>query len=202
MLQNKIAIKPVQSNRKVYVINESETMTKEAQNCLLKTLEEPPQYAILILICSNENMLLNTIKSRCTKISFTDIQKEELRKYTEDYMVELADGSIGKALQLKEKQELYNNAKQIFENIEKCDKIDFVKNAEILYKSKDDIFEILNYANVIFLKKAKQDEKYINCAYIVEKTKNRLNQNANYEMSIDDLCFSLWEEINENYNRC
>ena len=184
------------------MINDSETMTRESQNCLLKTLEEPPEYAIIILICANENMLLSTIKSRCTKVTFMDIPKEKLREYIDQDMIELANGSLGKALQLKEKQEIYKSSKQIFENIKKYDKIDFVKNAEILYKSKDDIFDILDYANVIFLNKAKQDEKYINCIRAIEKTKNKLSKNANFEMSTDDLCFYLWEEINENYNRC
>ena len=50
-------------------------MTKEAQNCLLKTLEEPPEYVIIILIVSNESKLLNTVKSRCVKIEFSRIDK-------------------------------------------------------------------------------------------------------------------------------
>ena len=183
MLQTKIAEKPIESTKKVYVIDDAETMTKEAQNALLKTLEEPPEYGTIILICSNENMLLSTIKSRCTKISFCGLQKEELRNYIE------------------EDRELYENVKQVFENIEKYDKIDYVKKADVLYKSKDTIQEILEYADNILLKKAKQNDRYINCVSIVEKAKIRLKQNANYDMTIDDLCFSLWEEINENNNR-
>ena len=62
--------KPIRSERKVYIINDGEKMTKEAQNSLLKTLEEPPEYVVIILITSNENLLLNTIKSRCAKIKF------------------------------------------------------------------------------------------------------------------------------------
>lgn len=56
-------------------------MTKEAQNCLLKTLEEPPEYAVIILILANENNMLNTIKSRCTKIMFNPLPKEEILYY-------------------------------------------------------------------------------------------------------------------------
>ena len=50
LLQEKIAEKPILSDKKVYIINNSDLMTVEAQNCLLKTLEEPPEYAILILV--------------------------------------------------------------------------------------------------------------------------------------------------------
>ena len=49
-MQKKIQEKPIISNKKIYIINNSDKMTKEAQNCLLKTLEEPPQYAIILLI--------------------------------------------------------------------------------------------------------------------------------------------------------
>ena len=200
MLQNKIAEKPIESNRKVYIIDDAELMRKEAQNCLLKTLEEPPEYAIIILVCSNENLLLSTIKSRCTKIMFSDIQKEKLLEYIDEDIVDLADGSIGRAIQLRESKEIYENIKQVFENIEKCDKIDFIRSAEVIYKSKDNIQEILELANIVLCNKAKENAKYINCIKFVEKAKTRLKQNANYDMTIDDLCFSLWEEINENNN--
>lgn len=80
-LIQKIYEKPVSSSRKVYIINDSEKMTIEAQNSLLKTLEEPPSYATLILTTSNESRLLGTIISRCTKIYFSPIEENEILKY-------------------------------------------------------------------------------------------------------------------------
>ena len=80
----KVYEKPVVSNRKVYIINDSNYMTKEAQNALLKTLEEPPEYVTIILITSNENMFLPTIKSRCTKIVFNNLTDMELAKVLEE----------------------------------------------------------------------------------------------------------------------
>lgn len=77
-LTKKVYEKPVVSNKKVYIINDSNYMTKEAQNSLLKTLEEPPEYVTIILITSNENSFLPTIKSRCTKISFNELTNMEL----------------------------------------------------------------------------------------------------------------------------
>ena len=77
-LTKKVYEKPVVSNKKVYIINDSQFMTKEAQNSLLKTLEEPPEYVTIILITSNENSFLPTIKSRCTKITFNSLTDEEL----------------------------------------------------------------------------------------------------------------------------
>ena len=90
-LQRKIQEKPIISDRKVYIINDADKMTKEAQNCLLKTLEEPPEYALIILILSNENKLLNTIKSRCTKISFNKLTSEDLQTYSRTNNLEIND---------------------------------------------------------------------------------------------------------------
>ena len=53
-------------------------MTREAANALLKTLEEPPEYAVIILITSNESKLLATIKSRCMKVNFMPISDKQI----------------------------------------------------------------------------------------------------------------------------
>ena len=87
-LTKKVYEKPIVSTKKVYIINDSNCMTQEAQNGLLKTLEEPPEYVTIILITSNENSFLPTIKSRCTKISFdklTDIELINILKKEYNY---------------------------------------------------------------------------------------------------------------------
>lgn len=84
MMQTKIIEKPIISSKKVYIIDDSQTMTTEAQNCLLKTLEEPPEYVMIILICNNESQLLTTIKSRCTKLIFHNIENQTLKRYLQN----------------------------------------------------------------------------------------------------------------------
>lgn len=91
LLQEQISEKPIVSEKKVYIINNADLMTIEAQNCLLKTLEEPPEYALIILILANENKLLNTIKSRCTKISFNKLTNEDLQTYSKFNNLEIND---------------------------------------------------------------------------------------------------------------
>lgn len=81
------------------------------------------------------------------------------------------------------------------ENLQKKDLIDIISLSEVLYKAKEEITEILDYMNILLLKKAKTNEKYVNCIKIVEDTKKRLKQNANYDMAIDNLLFNMWEEI-------
>ena len=111
-------------------------------------------------------------------------------------MLDLFQGSIGKAIELKDKQEQYENIRNIVTKLNSNDLIDTIKTAESLYKNKEEIYEILEYINITLLKMAKTDYRYTNCIQIVENTKQRLKQNANYDMCIDNMLFSMWEEIN------
>lgn len=203
-LQKEIQEKPIISKKKVYIIDDADLMTKEAQNCLLKTLEEPPEFAVIILIGSNENAFLPTIKSRCMILHFNRLSDSEIETYLKEQynklnvsqsMLDIAGGSIGRAINLKDKQEQYSKVEEIINILDKKDLIDIIQASEILYKSKEDINDILDYINIILLKKAKENYLYTNCIKIVENTKKRLAQNANYDMSIDDMLFKMWEEI-------
>lgn len=205
----KVYEKPIISDKKVYIIDDAETMTVEAQNCLLKTLEEPPEYIVIILITSNESNLINTIKSRCLKLTFNPLENSEIKQYLEknfdfqnvsETMLEIFEGSIGKALKVKEKQELYNNIETTLSNFSCKSVIDLINNATEIYKGKENINEILEYFNIYFLKKAKEEynnaSKYVKAIEIVEDTKKRLVYNSNYDMTIDNLLINIWEELN------
>ena len=201
-MQSKVQELPIVSERKVYIIDDSELMTKEAQNCLLKTLEEPPEFVTIILIVSNENLILNTIKSRCIKIYFNDITDKELRSYINEKlaetqfsenMISACNGSIGKAINISENKEIYLELDEIFTKIENYTLTDVISKLDILYKNKDEIQEILEYLNTIFIKKAKEDIKYIDYIEYIEETKRNINANCNYDMSIDSLIFKIFE---------
>ena len=203
-MQLKVSEKPIISESKVYIIDNAETMTKEAQNCLLKTLEEPPEYVTIILLGTNEESFLTTIRSRCTKIHFDKIQNEKIKKYlaknnmsdlSED-LLELADGSIKKAIEISKNQEGYITIEKIMNSIDKCDIIEILNLSEELYKSKETINRILENINIIALRKAKENAKFANCIKVVEETKKRLKANSNYDMCVDNLLFSMWREVN------
>ena len=203
--QKKVSEKPIISQRKVYIINDSDKMTVEAQNCLLKTLEEPPEFVTIILVGTNENAFLSTIKSRCMILHFEEISEEEILKYLEEnyqikinsqIMIKAFQGSIGKAIELKDKQEQYEKIENLIYGLEKMDVVDLVNKAEFLYLSKDDKTEILDYMEVILMNIAKTSNKYAQTIEIVEQTKKRLAANANYDMSIDNMLFKIWETVN------
>lgn len=210
IMQEQIAEKPIISNRKVYIIDDSDLMTVEAQNCLLKTLEEPPEYAVIILVLSNENKLLNTIKSRCTKIVFHKLNNEQLLQYAKQNnisvnndLLDTCEGSISNLLKLQSNVDLYSSLDLIINDFSSKDIVDIWNEADALYSSKDNIYALLEYMNNVFFSKLRitNDEKYINSIKIVENTKKRLLSNANFDMCIDNLLLKIWEEFNESNNR-
>ena len=203
-IQKKILEAPIISKNKVYIIDDADLMTTEAQNCLLKTLEEPPEFVTIILIGSKESSFLNTIKSRCTIIKFQAIDNEQIKKYLNENhelnniseeMLDIFGGSIGKAEILKNKEELFSTIIQIIEKIKGLDLPYVLKKADIIYKSQEDKNDILEAMNIILFKMSKQDIRYLNCIDIVEDTVKRLNANSNYNMCIDNMLFKIWEEM-------
>lgn len=202
LMQESIAEKPIVSSNKVYIINNSDLMTTEAQNCLLKTLEEPPEYVTIILISSNESKLLNTIKSRCTKITFKSLSNADLEKYANingiqinSNLFSVYNGSIGKLISLNNEIDLYNSLDLVIGSFGTRDIVDIWNNSEVIYKSKEKIFDILDYLNIVFLNNLRNTNnyKFINCISFVELTKKRLLSNANYDMCIDNLLLHIWK---------
>lgn len=117
-VNNDVAIKPYSSKYKVYIINEAEKMTPQAQNAILKTLEEPPAYAVILLLVSNMNSLLPTILSRCVTLNMRPVRDELIRKflmeelqvpdYKANVCVGFARGNVGKAKLLASSEEFEN----------------------------------------------------------------------------------------------
>jgi DNA polymerase-3 subunit delta' len=114
-INNDIGIKPYSSPRKVYVMNEGEKMTPQAQNALLKTLEEPPEYAVILILTTNVDALLPTILSRCVVLHMKPVQDALVKKflmeelgvpdYRANICVAFARGNIGKAKLLASSEE-------------------------------------------------------------------------------------------------
>lgn len=203
-MQLKVSEPPIISSKKVYLIDDAHLMTKEAQNAMLKTLEEPPHYATIILLGANESNFLSTIKSRCISIKFTNITNNEIVEYLKETkglnnisqsILEAAEGSIGKVERLQENETLYLAIDNIVNNIEKLDLISTLKNADLIYKSQNEQNEILDYINLRMLEKARKDLRFLNCINIVENAKLRLKSNSNYNMTIDNMIISIWEEL-------
>ncbi len=115
-----IMIKPYSSPYKIYIVPEADLMTEQAQNAILKTIEEPPEYAVIFLLTENADSLLATIRSRCVMLKLRNIKNKLVKKYlmeqmqVPDYQAEFcaafAQGNIGRAIMLA-KSEHFNEIK-------------------------------------------------------------------------------------------
>jgi DNA polymerase-3 subunit delta' len=106
-----LSMKPQSSDRRVAVINDAHRMTAEAANALLKTLEEPPAQALMLLITDSPETLLPTIRSRCQQVRFFPLSDTDIRSIllqnalvdteeTADAVSRLCEGSVETAQQL------------------------------------------------------------------------------------------------------
>jgi len=202
LLTEKAYEKPILSNKKVYIINNCDKMTTEAQNCLLKTLEEPPEFVVIILITAKENALLTTIKSRCMTVKFHNIPENELLEYCKNVLqyenisknlLKAFDGSIGKATKLKDSKEKYEEIDSFIDNLNSCSIIDLMQKKGLF--DKDNIFDILDYMIVCFYSRTTENAKYLNCIKYTNECENRLKAYSNFDMTIDNLLYKLWEEF-------
>lgn len=178
-------------------------LNTESQNSILKTLEEPPEFVTFILITSNENLLLNTIKSRCMTIKFKDIPDDILSKFATEIVgyenlslnqLKSFRGSIANCIKFKENSEKYLSIENLINNLSKNDIIDIMLNAKIIY-DKENIYDILDYIIVCLYELSKENRNYLNCIEHVNNCITKLKANANFDMSIDTLLLNMWEEV-------
>lgn len=175
-LQSDILVKPYKSY-KIYVIDEAQKMTVEAQNALLKTLEEPPKYAIIILITNNKESLLDTIKSRCEIIKFTPITLVEVADYLTQTGVDknrasllanFSRGSMQKAIELSESEDFHIMRDEVQKYVETFltgSMLDIMDIQSSIEKYKDNITNVLdllvNYFRDIMMVKENVDSSMI-----------------------------------------
>ncbi len=86
-----VAVKPFGTGHKVYIITEGDKMTETAQNAFLKTLEEPPSYAVFIILCKSPDDMLDTVASRCETIRFLSVSHDTVARYAASLGAENAD---------------------------------------------------------------------------------------------------------------
>lgn len=123
----KLSLKSMYSRWRVVIVDPAERLSDDAQNCLLKTLEEPPDRCLFVLVTVRPEALFPTIRSRCHTVLFTPLSEKEMRTFIEplkldaataDWVVALAAGSPGRATRLAgEAEELRTRAGELFDNL-------------------------------------------------------------------------------------
>jgi len=89
-----VGIRPYFGGRKIYIVPDAEMLNPQGQNALLKTLEEPPEYVTILLLVSDERVMLDTVKSRCVKMKLQSVENAEIKQFLLDCGVEEQDAEI------------------------------------------------------------------------------------------------------------
>jgi DNA polymerase-3 subunit delta' len=173
-----INIKPYQYPYKIYIVDNADTMTEQAQNALLKTIEEPPSYAIILLLSNNINKFLITIMSRCVVLKLKPIMPDKVMHYVtenlgiSDYRNELitsfSQGIIGKAKALASSTEFFDMRESmisIVDGIIKGDEYELLAISQKFEDYKDEIQDFLDllmtwFRDLLIVKKI-NIEKYV-----------------------------------------
>lgn len=165
-----IVIKPYSSPYKIYIVDEAEKLTVQAQNALLKTMEEPPAYAVILLLITNADILLPTIHSRCVTLNLKPVnsvliqkylmESLEIPEYRADICVAFAQGNVGKARRLALSDnfsEMLEHALHLVKYISEMEVSDLIEDLKKIAAYKMDINDYLDllvvwYRDVLLFK--------------------------------------------------
>lgn len=160
-INDSIVIKPFSSPYKIYIVPEAERMTEAAQNALLKTIEEPPEYGIIILLTSNVEELLPTIQSRCLKLEFrplstTTVEKYLIDKYhVADYRARtsaiFAQGNLGKAIRYIESGDFEENKDKVLKILKNVHTMDVSEMLEVIKEIGENKDNVKDYIDLMIL---------------------------------------------------
>lgn len=197
-----VQIKPYSSNYKIYIVDDADKMNQAAQNALLKTIEEPPSYVVILLLMVNKDMLLSTILSRCVSMELRPLEKQQVERYLVekagivDYKArevsDFAGGNIGKAIRLASSDdfmELKESVVRVAKNIGKMTTGDINGAIKEISSYKENIEEYLDllftwYRDVLIYKSCSEkcvniNEKIIFADYI--KQIKQQSEDCSYE---------------------
>ena len=157
-INDTIMVRPYSSQYKIYIVDEAEKMTVQAQNALLKTIEEPPAYAVIMLLTTNPDAFLPTILSRCVQLKLKPLKDSVVKEYLEeklhvkDIQAEIysafARGNLGKAIHLAQSEDFKMMYEEILTLLKEIKEMDISQLLDVIRKLKDnntDIKECLNF---------------------------------------------------------
>ena len=160
-INSTVDIMPYSGPKKIYIMNEGELMTVQAQNALLKTLEEPPEYVCIIILTNNLEVFLPTIISRCVVLNFKPVRDDLIKEFLMESMkipdykaavcVAFARGNVGKARLLAKSEEfdkVKEEAVSLLKNIRDMDVYEIVAALKKINEYKFDINDYLDIFSI------------------------------------------------------
>ncbi len=158
-VNNDIVIKPYSSKYKIYIIADGDMMNVQAQNALLKTIEEPPEYAVIMILTENAETLLPTIRSRCVMLKLRNIKDQLVKKYLMEHMeipdykadicVAFAQGNMGKAISLATSEHFNEIKEEAVKLLRNIDGMQADELAEAVKKCSEFKMDITDYLDII-----------------------------------------------------
>lgn len=151
-INDTIMIRPYSSYYKIYIVDEAEKMTVQAQNALLKTIEEPPSYAVIILITTNQEAFLPTILSRCVQMKLKPLKDFTIKSYLTqnlhiaekdaDICAAFARGNLGKAIHLASSDEFRELFQKVMVLVKNVGTMDISMLLDCIREMKEQNFDI------------------------------------------------------------
>ena len=174
-----IMIRPYSSPYKIYIVDEAEKLSVQAQNALLKTIEEPPVYAVLLLLTTNAGLLLQTIRSRWVILELKPVsspmvknylmEQLEVPEYHADICTAFAQGNVGKAKRLALSDsfsEMLEHALHLVKYIHDMEVVDMISDLKRINTYKMEINDYLDlltvwYRDVLMFKATRDADSLI-----------------------------------------
>ena len=175
---NDVSIRPYHGKVKIYIIDEADKMTVGAQNALLKTIEEPPEYVVILLLVRNMSILLETIRSRCIKLLLSAVSNDRIKRWlvekgtSEDLATVVAsysNGAPGIAKAMAESEDfagMYNQNVEFLKKISEASINDILLFIEELKKRTGGFRDFINflrlwYRDICILKLTKKIDNLV-----------------------------------------
>lgn len=160
---NDIELKPYSSRYKIYIVPDAQLMNTQAQNAILKTLEEPPEYAIIMLLTNNVDKFLPTIISRCIVLNFRPVEPLHMVDYLVNqigidrekarFCTDFAQGNLGKAVRLAispDYNEIKEDSLRLLRRIQDMDMDEIIQAVRNMGKYKLDITDYIDIMSMWF----------------------------------------------------
>lgn len=151
-INDTIMVRPYSSYYKIYIVDEAEKMTQQAQNALLKTIEEPPSYAIILLLTTNQDAFLSTILSRCVQLKLKPLRDFVVKSYLvetlqipeadADVFAAFARGNLGKAISLASSEDFKLMHQEVLHLLKYIKDMDISELLDYIRKLKEDNLDI------------------------------------------------------------
>ena len=221
-LVSDMQIKPYSSPYKIYIIDEADKLTVAAQNAMLKTIEEPPAYGIVILLANNPDVFLQTILSRCVVLDLKPLNYDNIGDYECKFAARFAAGRIGRAMTMVESTEfaeLRRDVMDVIKNAKDMDSADIMTSVKrvtnykltiddyldlmlmwyrdvLMFKSTNDTNLLIFNDQMTLIKSQAQTMSYEGLQDIInsiDRVKVRLQANVNFDLVIELLIMAIKE---------